>query len=650
MIRKKLRTALMAASLLLCITSLVRAQESEMDSLLSVVETTEIDSVKIDALLLISTKLVFNSPDSATHFIDRAYELSQQASYEKGIAKSLNNYGLKNLISGDNLEALEYFQEAEKAYTALNNKHGMALCMHNIAIIYHELQEPEKAIEQYSRAYKLARQVDNHRLHGFGLFNIASNYSELEQYDQAMSYLDSLSALEREVGPITPSYDLRAFIFENQQILDSAEVYYNLAIEEGLEMQNLHNETSLRLSLANVLRNLGKYQLARAQLDTVLKVARENSFEQYESKYYLNAALLAAAQKDFRSAFEYNKKHVYLSDSLMKVNNAEEINELNAKYQTAQKDKQLAEDRHSFAVMEAKKENSILMTIAITIVLVLIVALMFSFKQKRTNQKLAEQNNEKRKQQRNIMESIRYAKKIQKSIMPSISQVKSLAPNAFIYFKPKDIVSGDFYWFGKVGNKTVTSAIDCTGHGVPGAFMSIIAHNKLRRLLNEKCISDPGSILDNLHGEIVTSLNQESGEDSAQDGMDMSICVIDHEEKTISFAGAQNSVMLIRDGLLEEFKPNRISIGGRYSKPRSFTTHKIPFKTGDRLYLYSDGYYDQFGGEENLKLNKKRFKDLLTEVSKESPDQARERLHSYFNEWKGANKQLDDVLVIGTEL
>jgi serine phosphatase RsbU (regulator of sigma subunit)/Tfp pilus assembly protein PilF len=652
MIQNKFKTALLAVMLALCSFSSLRAQKSEMDSLLTVVETTVIDSVKIDALLLISTKLVFNDPDSATHFIDRAFELSSEIEYEKGIAKCYNNYGLASLFVGDNLNALKYFQKSEKSYTALDDKRGMALSMHNIALIYNKLGELEKSIEQYTRAYNLARETKNHRLHGFGLFNIASNHSDLGNYEMAMNFLDSLTTLEKEVGSITPSYDLRAYIFEEQEMPDSAEVYYKRAIAVGLEMQNLHNEASLRLSLANILRNQNKLDEARSQLDTVRQVVKANNFDELESDYYFAMALLESKGRDFKSAYKFNMEYVRLSDSLMKVNNKETINELNARYQTAQKDKELAENRHELTLAEARntKENSIMMTIAITIVVIVIINILFSIRQRGINSSLKDQNHQKQKQQENIVESIRYAQKIQSSIMPSAKRISEIAPRSFVYFQPKDIVSGDFYWFSKIEGKTVISAVDCTGHGVPGAFMSLIAHNKMRRLLHEKQLSDPGEVLDILNTEIVASLHQESETKNTQDGMDMSICIIDEEDQTINFAGAQNSVMLVRDGVLEEYKPNRFSIGGTMLKQKTFKTHKIHYERGDRLYLYSDGYFDQFGGESNAKLNKGKFKELLIEVSKESPEEARERLHSYFNEWKGVNKQLDDVLVIGTEL
>jgi serine phosphatase RsbU (regulator of sigma subunit)/Tfp pilus assembly protein PilF len=528
----------------------------------------------------------------------------------------------------------------------------MALSMHNIALIYNKLGELEKSIEQYTRAYNLARETKNHRLHGFGLFNIASNHSDLGNYEMAMNFLDSLTTLEKEVGSITPSYDLRAYIFEEQEMPDSAEVYYKRAIAVGLEMQNLHNEASLRLSLANILRNQNKLDEARSQLDTVRQVVKANNFDELESDYYFAMALLESKGRDFKSAYKFNMEYVRLSDSLMKVNNKETINELNARYQTAQKDKELAENRHELTLAEARntKENSIMMTIAITIVVIVIINILFSIRQRGINSSLKDQNHQKQKQQENIVESIRYAQKIQSSIMPSAKRISEIAPRSFVYFQPKDIVSGDFYWFSKIEGKTVISAVDCTGHGVPGAFMSLIAHNKMRRLLHEKQLSDPGEVLDILNTEIVASLHQESETKNTQDGMDMSICIIDEEDQTINFAGAQNSVMLVRDGVLEEYKPNRFSIGGTMLKQKTFKTHKIHYERGDRLYLYSDGYFDQFGGESNAKLNKGKFKELLIEVSKESPEEARERLHSYFNEWKGVNKQLDDVLVIGTEL
>lgn len=641
-----------SAATLLCFWVQSSAQDAQHDSLLQVVDTSKVDSLKVDALLEISTLLVFSYPDSAGEYIQRGHDLSKSIDYGLGIAKSLNNFGIQNLMQGDNLEALEYFQAAEEKYLELGKNRGAALCMNNIGIIHNKLEEYRKAIEQYKKAYKLSSNSGDHRMHGYGLFNVASNYSEVGAYDTALMYIDSLKILEAEKGPITPSFDLKAHIFNRQGQLDSAAVNYKLAIEEGLEMENLHNESSLYLSLGQVQLEQQLFDEAEASLKRANEIAVKNGYSEIERDYLKTAAQLEATRGNFKKAFSFNNQFIALKDSLTKVNSAEEINELNAKYHTAQKDKELAENKRRAALREAESEMRTWISIVIIVCALGLILAVFFFlkKQWKINGKLRVQHSEIDRQRKSIISSIEYAQKIQNSILIPEDEIRQILPSTFIYFRPKDIVSGDFYWFNRIGNKIIVAAIDCTGHGVPGAFMSLIAHNKMNRVINQRQIVEPGRILNELHTEIVTSLRQQDEKENAQDGMDMSICVIDQDENTIEFAGAQNSIVLVRGEKLEEIKADRISIGGRFSNNVKFTSHKITYEKGDFLYMFSDGYFDQFGGEDNKKLNKTKFREILQEISSLPPDAAKSRLDEHFEKWRGARPQLDDMLVIGTEL
>lgn len=253
----------------------------------------------------------------------------------------------------------------------------------------------------------------------------------------------------------------------------------------------------------------------------------------------------------------------------------------------------------------------------------------------------------------NITESIRYAHNIQGSILPPDALIKTALPDSFIYFKPRDVVSGDFYWFHELINETeskvVIAAIDCTGHGVPGALMSMIGNGLLNDIVKVRHILDPGSILNELHKGVRVALNQE--QNGIRDGMDMALCVIDRKRGKLEFAGAMNSIFYIQNNALNEIKGNRKSIGGTQSEEaRIFSTNIIELKTTTCFYICSDGYYHQFGGELYKKFSSKKFKELLMEIhSLPMPDQ-KNAIQNTMADWIGENHQMDDMLVIGVRI
>lgn len=248
---------------------------------------------------------------------------------------------------------------------------------------------------------------------------------------------------------------------------------------------------------------------------------------------------------------------------------------------------------------------------------------------------------------KNITDSIKYAQRIQKAILPDINTIKAFFTDAFVIFQPKDIVSGDFYWFEKVGNKILFAVVDCTGHGVPGAFMSLIGSNALKRIVKEDGISDPGQILDLLDEDVSETLSQNINQETVKDGMDLALCAYDPETMQLEFAGAYNPLWIIRDGELLDFKGEKRAIGLSDSHSVSnFTTHTITIKKGDQLFLSSDGFADQFGGSNNKKLKIKKFKEMINSEI-DTMEAKGEKLLQDFNLWKGDFEQLDDVCVIG---
>ena len=271
-------------------------------------------------------------------------------------------------------------------------------------------------------------------------------------------------------------------------------------------------------------------------------------------------------------------------------------------------------------------------------------------------QKVKERTEEVVKQKAEIEElytdvtaSIRYAKRLQDSILPPEKLIKKYFPSSFVLFKPKDIVSGDFYWVGKQKNEFMFAAVDCTGHGVPGAFMSLVGANGLNSAFKEHKLSKPGLILDDLNRYANEALNK-SADDSIRDGMDITLCSINSKEMKLKFAGANNPVYLIRDGELEIYKTNKFAIGSFNHEEHNYENFEIDLVKGDKVYAFSDGYPDQFGGERGKKFMYKKFKELLVETVNESMENQKRMLEERLSEWMGNYEQVDDIVIFAVEI
>jgi serine phosphatase RsbU (regulator of sigma subunit) len=267
-------------------------------------------------------------------------------------------------------------------------------------------------------------------------------------------------------------------------------------------------------------------------------------------------------------------------------------------------------------------------------------------------QKVEERTAELAQKNKDITSSIQYAKRIQQAILPTREQVQKHFPESFVLFKPKDIVSGDFYWFGEKNGKKIAACVDCTGHGVPGAFMSMIGTNLLNQIILENGVTEPAAILTALNQGVRASLKQGlQAEVETTDGMDIALCSIDTEKRELQFSSALRHLILICDNKLEKIDGDKFAIGGaQMNAKESFTNHLKFLKKGDMLYMFSDGYADQFGGEKGKKLMVKKLHQSLIEVNALPILEQRELLEKAFEDWRGNHSQVDDVLVIGIRM
>ena len=257
---------------------------------------------------------------------------------------------------------------------------------------------------------------------------------------------------------------------------------------------------------------------------------------------------------------------------------------------------------------------------------------------------------------REVMDSVNYAKRIQEAVLPSLKHIETCFPQSFVLFKPRNIVSGDFYWFSQKDGKVIIASVDCTGHGVPGAFMSLIGNTLLNHIVNEKGITEPAEILNQLNREVNHSLHQSETGSQSRDGMDIALCVFDlplqeiNGNITMQYAGANRPLYYLNNNVLDEIKADKFPIGGLdYNDMKKFTTQTLHLQKNSAIYISTDGYADQFGHNDK-KLKTKKFKEIILSIQDKPMEEQKEHLDQFIENWKGVQEQTDDILVIGIKV
>ena len=271
-------------------------------------------------------------------------------------------------------------------------------------------------------------------------------------------------------------------------------------------------------------------------------------------------------------------------------------------------------------------------------------------KRKVAEKELEEKNIHLQKKNEDITDSIQYARKIQEAILPSVDAIARDLADAFVLYLPKDVVSGDFYWYYKKENKLFVAAVDCTGHGVPGALMSVVGNSILKDVIVKRGIENPHEILSALDNDVNNLFQKEDSYDVMSDGMDMALAVIDLETNILSFAGAMRPLWLVRDNEVIDVKGDRFPIGYFYGVEKSFSTIEIQLEEEDQVYMFSDGYADQFGGENDKKFNRKKMKELLISINSMTGIEQQGFLDYALKNWRQEIEQTDDVLIIGLKI
>lgn len=613
-------------------------------------EQAEHDSLKARIALDISDIYLDIQLDSAEKFAIIAIRHATKANHYSHLGKANNFVGICYLNRARLMTALEFFQHAYEAYDKGGDKAGVSKMLNNLGVIYSETNNYPKAIEIYKKAYLQDSALGNWEQASYALHNIAINCSGSQRYDEAMYYALKLKQNAHLLNSKLSVNMVFGDIFFQLGQLDSAQYYMELAVAEIEKAQDVGYTTSGKLTLAEIYLQQGKLAECSQLLTEVNQLIvlhdlpdKRLEWLRIQSNYFERSGQSDLALKSLRA-------YQGLSDSLDAINQLERLNEINAKFENDNIERLVAEQD----LMLKQNRSQLILIILISLLLLLICgAILYAFYKKRALNSVLKKQNEKIQQQRQkIISSINYAKKIQQSTLPSEEDFENIFDEAFIYFKPKDIISGDFYSYQQMGSTTYIAAIDCTGHGVPGAFMSLIANAKLNKVVNEQGILDPAQILVHLHREIRNALNQDGDiNENMQDGVEMSICAIDNANHTIAFAGAGSNIIVHTEQGLMEYKGQLPGIGGNLIGDNTqVETIHIPYNKGEVLFLFSDGYYDQIGGKEGKKLNKKKFREILTRVTEIGLSYGKLTCDAYISEWKMFEPQTDDMMVIGIRL
>lgn len=306
-------------------------------------------------------------------------------------------------------------------------------------------------------------------------------------------------------------------------------------------------------------------------------------------------------------------------------------------------------------ISEARKNlfKNLLISIALfitTVIVLLRYIRIIMFAEEKSKRQIEFSNKLISQKNKDILDSINYARRIQTAILAPKEEVFEVFTNAFILYKPKDIVSGDFYYFSKIEHKAIIAAVDCTGHGVPGALMSMIGNDLLNHITRERKIDKPSEILDLLHKGVTNILKQDGKHSETKDGMDIALLSFDFLNNKLEYAGAYRPLYIVRNKNILEYKADKFPIGNMQQEHGVFKNHVIDFLPGDMCYVFTDGYADQFGGDNGKKFMMKRFHNLLIQVSEKEVIEQEDILYKTIEKWKNDNEQVDDILVIGIRL
>ncbi len=605
---------------------------------------------RVDQLNELFKKTLNKDPIQALEYTRAALDIADSIGYDRGIAYAMNNLGVIQNRIGNLDKALEYFFNSMRLHQAIDNQDGLAATLNNIGTVYSAKKDHQKALEYFLDAYRIVEDLgDTTRLIG-SLNNIGNVHLAEHEDDLAKEYylasLKLYNNVQNKYQVFDPHTNVGNTYFRNGHY-DSALYFYNksLLIEQANE--NKVGEAQALHHIGVTYEQLGRHNTAVNYLVDALQLAQTVNAKPLLMDIYKSLSDTYFNQRNWLLAKDYLLLHGMVKDSIYNEESNRRISQLGRTFEMEQQEQQIELLRKESEIQQLQLKNNRNSILAIVLgATVLFCLVVFYYLKNQSNQKtralLAAKNKE-------ITESIHYAQSVQSAILDE-EAIKKSFPESFILYKPKDIVSGDFYWHAKLNGSDILASVDCTGHGVAGAFMTVIGNSLLNQIVVEEKESTPASILEKLDNKLRQTLKDKQV-DISNHGMDIAICKIDNSHKKLTFAGARSDLYFIRNGSINEVKGDRHTIGENLNDDsKEFQQQEICFQSNDIYYLSSDGFADQFGERSNKKFMKRKFKELLASIHHHNLNNQQQLLEKELEQWRGKLEQTDDILVMGIRL
>lgn len=592
----------------------------------------------------------------AEQHAQKALTLAEEKNWGEGVASAENSLAYIYLYKSEFEKSMEHAVHALKVSDKISDIKNQASAHLYIGYIHQSLGDYEEVLPHFKKSLKLRKKLDLPYEIGFSHSYLGNFYFDLTNYDSALYHHQKALSYRFKTDDkrsIADSYLLIGANFFAKKLLDSAAKNYTKALQ-------IYEQIDDKKRLGESYRNLYQLELSRkdtstakAYLSKAEKTAEEINAKDNLVLIYRENAKLAALDSNYNKAYTYLNDHLELKEEMSGSETYRDAVKRIMAYKN-EKEKKIKE-----LEFKRKEERQLFYFYLAGIgIIFLVLFLIFLFNRLKLSRKqndiiqaqksqvdyalgeLEEKNGE-------ILDSIVYAKRIQLALLPSKKEFESKLPNAFVLYEPKDIVAGDFYWVKETPLGTLIAVADCTGHGVPGALVSVVCINSLNRAVQELEVPEPAKILERTK-ELVVEEFQKSEED-VNDGMDIALCLLNGNK--LLYSGAQNPLWLIKKecSAIEEYAACKQPIG-QFHKRLEFTQHEITLEKGDSFYLFSDGFKDQFGGDKGKKFKNTAFKDLILSIQKEEIQKQQFILRQAFLSWKGDFEQIDDVCVLGVKL
>jgi len=630
------------------------------DSLLAIIPTIKDDSTKLKALNELSRYVVDIDPEKAIIHANTALLLAEEGGHKYFQAMALNNIGNGYFNKADYKTCLNYYFRALKIQENINNKKGILTGCGAIGNVYVGLKKPDEALKYYERALKIANEIGSKRGLASCLIAMGTIYADKKDYNKALDHFFRSLKLFEELNnddAAATCYNNIADSYQHLKDFQKSLIYITKAAELYEKTGNIFGQSLAMNNYGDFYHSIGDETTALEYYKRGLKIGKLIDANDHVLQSYKGITTAYKNTGNYKAAFEVQELFQQLNDSIYNVESSKQIEEMQARFDSEKKEQTIALLTKDKKIQEEEIYRQTMTSRVITIVGILILLLAFvairGFMQKRKanlelaikNEKIEMAYNIIEDQHKDIKDSINYAKRIQYALLANKNLLDQHLPEYFILFEPKDIVSGDFYWASEHENKFYLAVCDSTGHGVPGAFMSLLNIGFLSEAIKEKNISKPNEILNYVRKRLIDSIETEE----QKDGMDAILICIDKTKNIITYSAANNEPILIRNNEINKLPKDKMPVG-RGEKTDSFALFSIDCQPGDALYLYTDGYADQFGGKDGKKFKYRQLNELLLANYNKPYSEQKEVLNLSFLKWKGNLEQVDDVAIIGIRI